>query len=59
VRPHETADDWGNCDFINDKRVKNIYFSITRRDPTPRLRKTGNFRGTFLRKEGAYRLCLS
>lgn len=59
VRPHEVADDWGNCDFINDKRVKNIYFSITRRDPTPRLRKTGNFRETFLRKEGAYRLCLS
>ncbi len=59
VRPHEAVDDWGNCDFINDTRVKNIDFPHYQTWPDPRLRKTGNFRRTFLGKEGVYRLCPS
>ncbi len=59
VRLHEAADDWGNCDFINDKRVKNIDFFHYQTWPDPRLLKTGDFRRTSLGKEGVYGLCPS
>ena len=58
VRPHEAADDWGNCDFINDERGKNIDFSYYQTWPAPRLRKTGSFRRSLLRKGRCVRAVL-